>query len=93
MTTQRYDGKSITILNHDGRCIHSRNCVPQRPEVFIANADGPWIVPDAAHADRVVATISACPSGALRSSDTTMERRRAHRSSTPFTCARTDRWR
>lgn len=65
MTTQRYDGKSITILNHDGRCIHSRNCVLQRPEVFIANADGPWIVPDAANADRVVATISACPSGAL----------------------------
>lgn len=65
MSTQRYAGKAITILNHDGRCIHSRNCVLQRPDVFIANADGPWIAPDGADADRVAATVVACPSGAL----------------------------
>jgi CDGSH-type Zn-finger protein/uncharacterized Fe-S cluster protein YjdI len=65
MTATRYPGKSITIVNYDGRCIHSRNCVLQRPEVFIANAPGAWIAPDAANADATAATILGCPSGAL----------------------------
>jgi CDGSH-type Zn-finger protein/uncharacterized Fe-S cluster protein YjdI len=55
----------MTIVNYDGRCIHSRNCVLQRPEVFIANAPGAWISPDAANADATAATILGCPSGAL----------------------------
>jgi CDGSH-type Zn-finger protein/uncharacterized Fe-S cluster protein YjdI len=65
MTVTRYPGKSLTVLNFSGRCIHSRNCVLQRPEVFIANAPGPWIDPDAADADSTAATIRDCPSGAL----------------------------
>jgi len=65
MTATRYPGKSITIVNHDGRCIHSRNCVLQRPEVFIANAPGAWIAPDSANAEATAATILNCPSGAL----------------------------
>jgi CDGSH-type Zn-finger protein/uncharacterized Fe-S cluster protein YjdI len=65
MTATRYPGKSMTIVNHEGRCIHSRHCVLQRPEVFIANAPGAWIAPDAADADATIATILSCPSGAL----------------------------
>ena len=65
MTVTRYPGKSLTVLNYAGRCIHSRNCVLQRPEVFIANAPGAWIDPDAADADSAAATIRNCPSGAL----------------------------
>jgi CDGSH-type Zn-finger protein/uncharacterized Fe-S cluster protein YjdI len=65
MTATRYPGKSITIVNYDGRCIHSRNCVLQRPEVFIANAPGAWIAADAAAPEATVATILCCPSGAL----------------------------
>jgi CDGSH-type Zn-finger protein/uncharacterized Fe-S cluster protein YjdI len=65
MSATRYSGKSMTIINYDGRCIHSRNCVLQRPEVFIANAPGAWIAPDAANADATAATILSCPSGAL----------------------------
>jgi len=70
MTATRYPGKSITIVNYEGRCIHSRNCVLQRPEVFIANAPGAWIDADAANAgtptaEATAATIRSCPSGAL----------------------------
>jgi uncharacterized Fe-S cluster protein YjdI/CDGSH-type Zn-finger protein len=65
MTATRYPGKSMTIVNYEGRCIHSRNCVLQRPEVFIANATGAWIAPDAANTDATAATILSCPSGAL----------------------------
>lgn len=65
MTATRYPGKSLTIVNYDGRCIHSRNCVLQRPQVFIANAPGTWIAPDAANTDDFAATIVSCPSGAL----------------------------
>jgi CDGSH-type Zn-finger protein/uncharacterized Fe-S cluster protein YjdI len=65
VTVTRYPGKSLTVLNYAGRCIHSRTCVLQRPEVFIANATGPWIDPDAADAESTAATIRDCPSGAL----------------------------
>ncbi len=65
MAATRYPGKSITIVNYDGRCIHSRNCVLQRPEVFIANAPGAWIAPDTADTEATAATIRSCPSGAL----------------------------
>ena len=65
MTATRYPGKSMTIVNYDGRCIHSRYCVLQRPEVFIANATGAWIAPDAADPGATIATILCCPSGAL----------------------------
>ncbi len=65
MTETRYPGKSITIVNYEGRCIHSRHCVLQRPEVFLANAPGAWIAPDAANVEATIATILSCPSGAL----------------------------
>jgi CDGSH-type Zn-finger protein/uncharacterized Fe-S cluster protein YjdI len=65
MTTERYEGTRLTVLNHAERCIHSRYCVLGRPGVFIPNADGPWIAPDAGTTEAVVALIERCPSGAL----------------------------
>ena len=45
MTDTLYEGAAITIVNRSGRCIHSRHCVLDRPEVFVPNAEGPWIPP------------------------------------------------
>jgi len=62
---QEYRGEKIVVRFDDGKCIHSRNCVLGRPEVFQANVPGAWIKPDGASAEEVVMTASACPSGAI----------------------------
>jgi CDGSH-type Zn-finger protein/uncharacterized Fe-S cluster protein YjdI len=55
-----------TIIEFDGsKCIHSRNCVLDRPDVFVPNVEGEWIHPDAATPDDVVALARNCPSGAI----------------------------
>jgi uncharacterized Fe-S cluster protein YjdI len=46
-------------------CIHSGNCVRGLPAVFDAKRK-PWITPDGAPADEVVAQVKRCPSGALQ---------------------------
>ena len=54
------------IIEFDARkCIHSRHCVLDRPDVFVPNVEGEWIHPDAATADDVVALARNCPSGAI----------------------------
>jgi CDGSH-type Zn-finger protein/uncharacterized Fe-S cluster protein YjdI len=65
MSDETYTGKVIEITIHDGRCIHSRNCVLARPNVWIANAKGAWVHPDAAPAEAVAAVARTCPSGAI----------------------------
>lgn len=62
---ERYEGTDVTVLIHPHRCIHSRNCVMGRPDVFVPNAEGPWIHPDAAPAEEVIAIARSCPSGAI----------------------------
>ena len=47
------------------KCIHSRHCVLDRPDVFVPNVPGAWIHPDAATADEVVTLARNCPSGAI----------------------------
>jgi CDGSH-type Zn-finger protein/uncharacterized Fe-S cluster protein YjdI len=60
------EGKSA-IIRFDGRlCIHARRCVLAEPGVFKANAQGPWIDPDAASADALMRVAINCPSGAIR---------------------------
>jgi len=61
-----YKGARITVVNDGKRCIHSRFCVLNLPNVFQPNVDGPWIDPDAAAIEATIAVISKCPSGALR---------------------------
>ena len=59
-------GKSGTILFDGQRCIHSRNCVLDRPDVFVPNVPGEWIHPDRATAGELSALARNCPSGAIR---------------------------
>jgi uncharacterized Fe-S cluster protein YjdI len=53
------------IVTWDGSiCRHFAVCVRQLPEVF-DTARRPWVQPENADPARVVATVRACPSGAL----------------------------
>lgn len=58
-------GEQIELRFEAARCIHSRHCVLETPEVFLANVVGPWIHPDRAPIDRVVHVARTCPSGAI----------------------------
>lgn len=62
---EEYRGESIAILIHTNRCIHSRNCVLGRPDVFVPNAPGEWIHPDNASPETIAAIAQSCPSGAI----------------------------
>ena len=54
------------ILRFDGqRCIHSRQCVLNAPEVFLANVEGPWLHPENASVEHLVHVARSCPSGAI----------------------------
>jgi CDGSH-type Zn-finger protein/uncharacterized Fe-S cluster protein YjdI len=64
--TEDYPGRRVTIVNEGKRCIHSRYCVLNLNSVFLPNVDGPWIKPDAADHETVMAVVEKCPSGALR---------------------------
>jgi CDGSH-type Zn-finger protein/uncharacterized Fe-S cluster protein YjdI len=63
--TQEYRGKRIVVRFDATRCIHSRNCVLGRPDVFVPNAPGGWIHPDDASPDAVAEIAHSCPSGAI----------------------------
>jgi len=62
---QEYRGEKIVVRFDGEKCIHSRNCVLGRPEVFQANVPGAWIKPDSVTPEQVVMTAMACPSGAI----------------------------
>jgi CDGSH-type Zn-finger protein/uncharacterized Fe-S cluster protein YjdI len=64
--TEEYKGERLTVINDGKRCIHSRYCVLNLPDVFKPNVDGPWIEPDAATMETAIAVTTKCPSGALR---------------------------
>jgi CDGSH-type Zn-finger protein/uncharacterized Fe-S cluster protein YjdI len=55
------------VIHFDGqRCIHSRNCVLDRPDVFVPNVKGEWIHPERAGPGELLALALNCPSGAIR---------------------------
>lgn len=57
---------SRTLIRFDARkCVHSRNCVLGRPDVFVPNVKGEWIHPEAASPDEIAALAANCPSGAI----------------------------
>ena len=62
---QEYRGEKVVVRFDGDKCIHSRNCVLGRPEVFQANVPDAWIKPDNVSAEEVVMTALACPSGAI----------------------------
>ncbi len=59
-------GASGTIYFRAQRCIHSRHCVLEEPDVFQANREGAWIFPDNATPERLDRVARRCVSGAIR---------------------------
>jgi len=59
-----YVGKDITIHDNRGVCSHDGACVDLLPSVF-EKGRYPWINPDGASAEEIMATVKKCPSGAL----------------------------
>ncbi|MCU0649313.1 MAG: (4Fe-4S)-binding protein [Gemmatimonadaceae bacterium] len=65
--------RHLQVYTHDGlrvtfepaRCIHAATCVRHLPAVFDAQAR-PWIRPDAATPEEIIAIVQRCPSGALK---------------------------
>jgi CDGSH-type Zn-finger protein/uncharacterized Fe-S cluster protein YjdI len=56
------------ILRFDpARCIHSRQCVLNAPEVFLANVEGPWLHPEKDTVEHLAHVAQSCPSGAITS--------------------------
>ncbi len=58
-------GKKVLLEFEGGKCIHSRQCVLSRPDVFVPNVDGEWIHPDNATPEEIAALALSCPSGAI----------------------------
>lgn len=65
MDKDTYVGPAIDVTFEGGRCIHSRMCVLGRPDVFVPNADGPWIHPENATVEALTEIAHSCPSGAI----------------------------
>ena len=65
MSKEVVRGKTAIIEFDAAKCVHSRHCVLDRPDVFVPNVAGEWIHPDVATADEVVALARNCPSGAI----------------------------
>ena len=57
-------GKAITIHDNRAICAHAGFCTDSLKAVFRMKQE-PWIDPDGASVDEIVATIAKCPSGAL----------------------------
>lgn len=66
MSVETVKGKAVTVHFDGARCVHSRNCVLDHPDVFVPNVEGEWIHPDAASADEVMRIAKNCPSGAIQ---------------------------
>lgn len=60
-----YPGKKIVIHDNRRACSHDGSCLRMLPAVFDLTRK-PWICPDAAPVELIVAAVRACPSGALK---------------------------
>ena len=65
MTRKSYVGLDVTVSFDSEVCQHSGNCVRGLSAVFDTGQQ-PWIQPDGATPDQVIAQVDRCPSGALR---------------------------
>ena len=66
MAVETVSGCEFIIHFNGSRCIHSRNCVLDRPDVFVPNVKGEWIHPDNASSEAMAQLAHNCPSGAIR---------------------------
>jgi CDGSH-type Zn-finger protein/uncharacterized Fe-S cluster protein YjdI len=60
------EGNGVRLIFEASRCIHSRNCVLGRPDVFVPNVEGEWLHPERARPEQVAELAHMCPSGAIR---------------------------
>ncbi|MBT8327583.1 MAG: (4Fe-4S)-binding protein [Bacteroidia bacterium] len=61
---KRYKTDDITIVWKPAKCIHAGECVKALPNVYKPR-EKPWLTPENATKDELVAQIGKCPSGAL----------------------------
>jgi CDGSH-type Zn-finger protein/uncharacterized Fe-S cluster protein YjdI len=59
------DGQTVRIVFDASKCIHARQCVLARPDVFVPNVQGQWIHPDRATPAEIAELAHNCPSGAI----------------------------
>lgn len=57
-------GAGVTIHDNRGLCAHVEYCVEELPQVF-DRSKRPWVNPDGASVEAIVALCKKCPSGAL----------------------------
>jgi putative redox protein len=62
---QRYTEGGLTVTFDPRVCTHSGNCVRGLFDVF-DGSKRPWVNLKGADAERIVAQVKACPSGALQ---------------------------
>lgn len=65
MGSKDYSREGLTVHWDPQVCMHSEVCVKGLPSVF-RPSEQPWIDVDGAPVEDIVATVDACPSGALR---------------------------
>jgi CDGSH-type Zn-finger protein/uncharacterized Fe-S cluster protein YjdI len=63
---ERVRAPGLVLVFEARKCIHSRNCVLSRPDVFVPNVVGEWLHPERATAEDIAALAQNCPSGAIR---------------------------
>lgn len=61
---KEYTNGEVTIVWKPELCIHSKKCIEGLPAVFEYGAR-PWIKPEGAATDEIIAQVKTCPSGAL----------------------------
>jgi uncharacterized Fe-S cluster protein YjdI len=64
MESKSYSNGEITILWQPSKCTHSGICVKTLPKVYNVN-ERPWVKPENATTQALIAQVSNCPSGAL----------------------------
>ncbi|MEG2047693.1 MAG: CDGSH iron-sulfur domain-containing protein [Comamonas sp.] len=66
MGRETVSSPDVTVTFDGQRCIHSRHCVLDRPDVFVPNVQGAWIHPERATPGEVLELAHNCPSGAIQ---------------------------
>lgn len=62
--TFKYSNGEVTIVWKPDLCIHSGNCARGLPQVFKPK-EKPWITPQEATTEQIIAQVKKCPSRAL----------------------------
>ena len=65
--TKKYTNGEITIVWQPGKCIHSTKCWNEKEglRAVFNPSERPWIKPEGAGTELIIAHIDKCPSGAL----------------------------